>query len=228
MIKQVSFFIILFLISVKAFNQTDCDSTLFKQLFYFSESKTISDIDFKNCCVIAENLLKIKCTDYIKELNGENYRISTLTYMFGNICLNANSLNSVKAYLHYYKENEGSAEEQLDFSLENIFVKRPSDFMNEFIKKDSLTKERIISGLSWGFLNNRLYGANDPNADNPTKAMTVYDNPPAVVLNSSNYKTIYFSLNPEIKKIYPLLKEDIDKILSIVFETIKFEEQREN
>jgi len=223
---KLRYLLIILLLPLKGFNQEQCDSTLYKELIHFSNSKTITDSDFKKCCVITENLLKAKCNDYLKEINGQSYCITTLTYTFGKICINANSINAVREYLKYFLEKKGSAEEQLSFSLENIFVKRPRDFMNEFARKDSATKERILEGLVWGFLNNRCYGTVDPHSDNPMKAMTVYDNPPKMVLDTLNYKKIYFSLNPEIGKIYPSFQKDIDKVLNNIFGAVRFEMKR--
>jgi hypothetical protein len=55
--------------------------------------------------------------------------------------------------------------------------------------------------------------------------MTVYDKPPKTILNSTNYKTIYFSLNSSLKTLYPKYKVYIDSELSDILDMIKFEDE---
>jgi len=215
-IMKLRCLLIILLLPIKAFNQTDCDSSSFKQLLDFSEYKTISDTDFNNCCIITEYLLRNKCTKFIKEIKGTSYCIATLTSTFGKICINANSLNSVKEYFKYYKLKNGTYDEELEFTLERVFVKRPADFMNEFAKNDSVTRKRMIIGLAWGFVNNRR-NAFHYLGDNPTKAMIVKNIPKKTVLDTSNYKSLYFSLNPQIIELYPMHKNDLDEVLKTIY-----------
>lgn len=221
-----SFFLLLltFLFQINSSCQGNCDSTLFKQLIKYANQKTLSADEFYKGKTIAYNLWKNGCDDYVKTINGVNYAITGLTYEFGKICINANSSLAVKSYIDYLIQNSCSAEEQLDFSFENIFVKRPENVLQEVSKQDSVTKDKLLRRLAWGFVNNRLYGTNDPFFDNPNKAMTVYSNPPKIVLDSLNYKKIYFSLNPIIKNIYPKYKNDIDFVFTIILAMIKSNE----
>jgi hypothetical protein len=123
-------------------------------------------------------------------------------------------------------QNKGSAEEQLDFSFENIYVKKPESVLVEIGKQDSSYIQRLLSDLAWGFVNNRAYGITDPFADDQFKAMTVYYNPPKVILDSTNYRFIYFSLNPDIKKLYPKYRKYIEFELSEVLAMFRFNDRQ--
>jgi hypothetical protein len=211
---------LLFFLSLSGYSQESCDSSLFKFLMESGNKKSLTLQEFQKCKIIVDSLWIHQCHDYAKTIKEVSYGITTLTLEFGKICIKANSDIAVKAYIEYLNKNKGSAEEQLDFSFENIFVKRPESVLSQISSQDSLTRDRLLENLAWGFANNRLYGAKDPAQDDPFKAMTVYDNPPKQILNSSNYKEIYFSLNPEIKKIYPRYKVLIDIEFSKIIDMI--------
>lgn len=218
-------FILLLTLQTNSYCQENCDSTLFKFLMESGNKKSLTLVEFQKCKRIVDSLWMHQCYDYVKTVNEENYAITTLTLEFGKICVKANSDIAVKAYIEYLNKNKGSAEEQLYFSFENIFVQRPESVLSQISTQDSMTKNRLLWGLAWGFANNRLYGALDPLQDDPFKAMTVFDNPPKPILNSRNYKDIYFSLNPDIKKLYPKYKTYIDIEFSNILDMIGFEEQ---
>jgi hypothetical protein len=220
-------FILLLLLALQtnSYCQENCDSTLFKFLMESGNKKSLTLVEFQKCKKIVDSLWKHQCYDYVKTINEENYAITTLTLEFGKICVKANSDIAVKAYIEYLNKNKVSAEEQLSFSFENLFVKRPESVLINISKQDSVTKERLLSSLAWGFVNNRMYGAIDPNQDDPFKAMTVYDKPPKRILNSTNYKNIYFSLNPNLKMLYPKYRAYIDYELSDILDILKFEDE---
>jgi hypothetical protein len=111
----------------KVFNQVPCDSNSFEQLIKYKESPVITDNDLKKCCHIVDSLLKNNCTYFILKREYHNY--FTLTSIFGDICLKANSPNSVK----------------------DIFIKRPKDVMNEIVKRNSSEKGPLLFGLAFGF-----------------------------------------------------------------------------
>jgi hypothetical protein len=227
--NRLGILILFMFLSMKSNCQINCDSTLFKQLIHFGDLKSITDVEFNKCCSIVDTLWNRHCKDFVKDVNGEHLAVTSLTYVFGKICIKANSNYAVKAYIDYVINNKGSAEEQLDFSLENIFVKRPENVMEQISMKDSANKASLLSGLAWGFVNNRYYGSKDIFEDNPYKAMTVYNDPPKVILNTTNYRELYFSLNPEISKIYPTYKKEIDSVLSSILDMLRFdEEQKKN
>jgi hypothetical protein len=112
-------------------------------------------------------------------------------------------------------KNEGSAEEQIDFSFETIFFKFPKLVLDKMGNGDW-----YLNRLSWGFVNNRYYGINNANEGNPNIAMIKYANPPKPVLNKKNFEDIFFRINPEVKNLYPQYKEQIDKILLSIKEDL--------
>ena len=189
----------------KVFNQVPCDSNSFEQLIKYKESPVITDNDLKKCCHILDSLLKNKCTYFILKREYHNY--FTLTSIFGDICLKANSPNSVKAYIDYYLKNYNSPEEQLEYSLEDIFIKRPKDVMNEIVKRNSSEKGPLLFGLAFGF--GETY-------DNLTPVDTI------------NYKEKFFSLNPNIGMIYPTFKDEFDSILSQIKNMLIFSLKMDN
>ena len=216
---------LLFILRINCYSQAPCDSSLFKFLMASGNKKSLTLDEFQKCKKVVDSLWKHHCYDYIKTINEESYGITTLTLEFGKICIKANSDIAVKAYIEYLNKNKGSAEEQLSFSFENIFVKRPESVLLNISKQDSVTQDRLLSRLAWGFVNNRMYGAIDPAQDDPFKAMTVYDKPPKVILNSTNYKDIFFSLNSNLKTLYPRYRSYIDSELSDILDMIKFEDE---
>jgi hypothetical protein len=174
----------------KVFNQVPCDSSSFKQLIKFHDSVEITDNDLKKCCHIVDSLLKNNCTYFILKREYHNY--FTLTSIFGDICVKANSTNSVKAYIDYYLKNPNSPEEQLEYSLEDIFFKRPKDVLNEIVKRNSSERGQLLFGLAFGF--GETYNSITP-------------------LDTINYQKKFFSQNADIITIYPTFKKEIDSIL---------------
>ena len=201
----------LFIISIlffpsKAFNQAPCDSSSFKQLISFQESVRITDDDLNKCCHIVDSLLENNCTYFI--LKREFYNQFTLTTIFGDICIKANSINSVKAYINYYLKNRNSPEEQLQYSLGEIFAKRPKDVLNEIVMCNSSEREQLLFGLALGLCG--TYNNISP-------------------IDTINYQNKFFSINTEIIKIYPHFKKEIDftlnQIKNILVFTIKMENE---
>lgn len=227
--KYIKIGIVLILCVLIKFNlqaQNDCDSTLFKQLLKYGKSKTISIEDFQKCQHIVNQLWIQHCQFYTKVINDQNYVISSLTFEYGKICIKANPEYSVKSFIDYIIDNKNSAEEQIAFSFENIYVKYPKAVLIEISNFDNETRKEMIILLALGFVNNRCYGSKDPFADNPMKAMTVYNDPPKIVLDSTNYKKIYFSLNPEIQSLYPKYKKLMDDVLDMILTMIRFSEDQ--
>jgi hypothetical protein len=224
--KNAMVLLLTLLVYTNSICQENCDSALFKQLIKYGNSKTLSLEDFQKCQTIVNQLWVQHCYDYLKVINNENYRLTSLTYEYGRICLKANPDYAINAFIDYIIDNKNSAEEQIDFSFEKLFVKYPKRVLIDMSKFDSDTKNDLLWRLSWGFVNNRCYGPIDPFDDNPFKAMTVYNNPPKVVLDSTNYKNIYFSLNPEIKVAYLTFKNEIELVLSHILTMIRFNEEQ--
>lgn len=191
-------------------DQSDCDSTLFIKLIDVSNQSKITTSDFLTCESIVDTLNKYGCMYFDKN----DTLITSLTFLFGKICYKVNSDTSIKAFLGYHIKHIGSAEEQISFSFENLFTLHPKLILDEILKTDTILQKDLLGSLAWGFLNNRNYGIDDPLADDPFKAMTVYDNPPDPILNRNNYMEIFYQVHSETKHLYPYYRNQYDYIFS--------------
>jgi hypothetical protein len=201
--KQIFLFAILFLIAADAAAQ-NCDPEKFRKLEVLCQKQVVTDSEFTAALRLVKNLDRNKCSDYTKKRKGEDYVEASLTELFGKICLKNNSLNAVKEYINYEKRHHGSAQEQLSFSLEELFVRQP-----EYVLLTIGYDECLLNSLEWGFVNNHYYTSDDQkkvtkNADAKVKPQ----------LNTTNYKEVFYKTNPSIKEIYPKYKKSIDYLLN--------------
>ena len=165
----------------------------FKELTTISKKDSITDKDLDIAVQLLKKLEKDKCSDYIGKKNGNEYVISGRTYLFGQICLKTNSQSAVKEYINYLKREHGSAEEELGYLFEKIFIQQP-----EYVLLMTENNENLLNQLAWGFLNNH-YGQ----------------------LTAKNYKKMFFEINPKVKRIYPKYKKSVDYLLHEIYEEIK-------
>jgi len=179
-----------------SFGQNICDPKDFELLKSACRKNTLTEQEFSSYLMIVRKLEKNNCIDYVQNRNGQEYVETGLTYLFGQICIIANSDKSVREYIDYLKRNSGSAEEQRSFSFEYIFKQNPTRVLSLI----GFDKE-LLDHLVWGFMNNRLYGENDPYEKDPNKAYTRYESGPKRVLTDQTYKDIFY-------KTYPKLKND--------------------
>ena len=193
---------------------SNCDSTLFNKLIDFSNETEITESDFLSCKDIVDLLDKHDCDYFIKN----EKLVTSLTFLFGKICYKVNSDTSIRAFLDYHIKHINSAEEQISFSFENLFTLRPKLILDEILKTDTVIQKGLLGSLAWGFLNNRAYGTDDHFADNPFKAMTVYNNPPDPILNKNNYKEIFYLTHPETKNLYSEYPGQYDYIFNKIVE----------
>jgi hypothetical protein len=201
--KQIILFAILFL-TAGYLSAQHCDPAKFRKLELLSRKQTVTDSEFTNALRLVKNLDRNKCSDYIKKRKGEKYVEASLTGLFGKICLKNNSLNAVKEYINYEKRHHGSAEEQLSFSLEELFTRQP-----EYVLSTIGHDEYLLNSLEWGFVNNHYYTNEDQekirkNTDAKVKPQ----------LNTTNYEEVFYKINPGIKEIYPKYKKSIDYLLN--------------
>lgn len=187
----------------------------FEQLEPFSRLEVVDDSLLSICNDILDTLIKNNCDDYTVFENGQSVSYYSLTGLYGKICQKSNSSMGVASFVSYLKKNRSSAEEQLSFSFESIFVERPVIVLQE-ITKDKNSREYLLDKLAWGFVNNRIYGAKDPYENEPYKAMTIHFDPPERVLTISNYREIFYAINPAIPALYNDNKEIIDEFLKKV------------
>lgn len=190
----------------------DCNLQ-FDTLLTTLNKKIVTKDDLQKCTDITVKLINRKYYHYIDSTSSKSehilYSSHSLTKTYADLCLKCGGEFGVHLYINYCNINRNSAEEEISFSLERIFVKYPEITLKE-IKKDS----RLLDRLIWGFLNNRYYGAKNPYEDNDFRAMTVYENELKPILNDKNCEEIFYQLNPKLKYVYPLYKYQIDYILN--------------
>jgi len=189
--KPILIPIILLTAVINSFAQIKC-SPKFQQLIVFSKKHVITNDDFLASLAIVKNLESNNCLDYVVKKNGEETVISGRTYLFGEICLKNNSRHAVKEYVNYIKRHRGSAEEQISFSFERLFVNRPEDVLSVIGLNNF-----FLDHLVWGYLNN-------------------HDN-----LHPQNYKEMFFRINPKAKALYPKYKKHIDYLLKEIAAQLK-------
>lgn len=183
--KQI-ILLVLICISASSFAQKQCVQD-FKLLQSLSKNAIITDSVFDKGVLLTKRLEANKCADYTINKNGVENLIANRTELFGGLCLKKNNLHAVAEYIKYMKRQSGSAEEEMCFLLEKLFVQRPEDVLVTIGNDKSL-----INQLAWGFINNHY-------SDN---------------LTTTNYRTAFYKINHKIKAIYPHYKSQIDKVLA--------------
>lgn len=213
--------LVLVLISIFTINTLgqQCDSCKkeFDKLLMIKGKSKINQNDLEKSWQITKKLYNLNYTDYIdSNSNGISQVSHSLTRTFSDICIKAGGKLGVDYYFSYLTLTQGSAEEERSFSLERLFVKYPELVLNRIGKDNDL-----LSDLTWGFLNNRYYGAQNPYETNDYNAMTVHKNEPKQILNKDNCKSIFFETNPSMKNKYNEYKYQIDYIINTAIESLK-------
>jgi hypothetical protein len=204
-------FLFISLSSVKTFGQ-QCESCKkeFDTLLLFKGKSIVSETDLEKSWQITRKLFNLRYTDYIDCIADESRYVShSLTKTFSDICIKAGGKLGVEYYLKYWHLSKGSAEEERSFALERIFVRNPEEVLNQIGRDND-----ILEDLTWGFLNNRYYGAKNPFEDTEYSALTVYEAGPKPILNKMNCKSIFFETNPVLKIKYKEYKYQIDYIIN--------------
>ena len=192
--KHLIILTLLFSIASTSFGQTNCDSK-FKELYVLSKKDTIIPNELSASLKIVKALELNHCTDYNKTNKKGGLLIDeTLTSLFGKICLKSNSHEAIKAYIDYMKRHHSSAEEEISFSFERLFVQQP-EYVLSVIGYD----KTLLNQLEWGFLNNHW----KPH------------------LTQKNYKAIFYQVNPKVNAIYPKYKKEIDYLLNTISTELK-------
>jgi hypothetical protein len=176
-----------FIISLHAFSNS-CDSNDFKKLIRLSNKQIILPHEFDHALNVVNRLDNQHCSEYEKKINGEIHIESNLTFLLGKICCKVNSAYAVSAFVQYMHNHAGSADEELSLSFEKLFSKYPEAVLKQISKPDDNVDVNLINHLVWGFVNNHH--------------VTV-----------SSYKKVFFSLNPNLKRLRLKYRKQIDRIL---------------
>ncbi|GAA3969022.1 hypothetical protein [Mucilaginibacter dorajii] len=183
---------IFIIITLNASAQTNCDPRAFKKLISFSKKHSLSDKQFTSALLIVKKLELGNCSYYEVKTKGINYQLASLTELLGNICIKTNTPTAVNEYVLYMKRHSTSAEEQMAFSFEQIFVKQPAYVLAAVGQNTAL-----LDQLEWGVVNNQ----------------------PNIKLN--NYKTAFYSAYPALKQLYPKYKKQVDYLLNAIAAELK-------
>ncbi len=190
--KSAALSIIFFIITLNASAQTNCDHQAFKKLISLSKKHTLSDKQFTDALVIVKQLEFAGCPDYEVEIEGINYQLACLTELLGTLCIKTNTPTAVNEYVLYLKRHSASAEEQMAYSFEQIFIKQPA-----YVLAAVGQNMALLDQLEWGVVNNQ----------------------PAIKLN--NYKTAFYSTYPAVKLLYPKYKKQVDYLLNAIAAELK-------
>ena len=193
----------------------DCKKS-FDRLIEIEQQDQISDSELNESLEIVTELYKKGYTDYIDSVsNNTSYVSKNLTHTFCIITRKRCDTKGVNYYLNYLQVTTGSAEEERSFGLERLFKDCPETVLDKL-------DQSYFGDLAWGFVNNRLYGPDDPFEDDGFKAMTFYDSAPERKLTLDNYNDIF-------NETYPTLtsnenySEDIKLILQKIAEILEHE-----
>ncbi|MDN3583489.1 hypothetical protein [Mucilaginibacter flavus] len=190
--KSATLSIIFFIITLNASAQANCDPQAFKKLVSVSKKHALSDRQFTDALVIVRQLESAGCPDYEVKIKGTNYQLACLTELLGTLCIKTNTPAAVNEYVLYLKRHSASAEEQMAYSFEQIFVKQPAYVLAAVGQNTAL-----LDQLEWGVVNNQ----------------------PAIKLN--NYKTAFYSTYPAVKLLYPKYKKQVDYLLNAIAAELK-------
>jgi hypothetical protein len=183
---------IFIIITLNASAQTNCDPRAFKKLISFSKKRSLSDKQFTGALLIVKKLELASCADYEVKTKGVNYQLASLTELLGNICINTNTPTAVNEYVLYMKRHSTSADEQMAFSFEQIFVKQPAYVLTAVGQNTAL-----LDQLEWGVVNNQHH------------------------IKLNNYKTAFYSAYPSLKLLYPKYKKQVDYLLNAIAAELK-------
>lgn len=202
--------------AVNTLAQQDSCKRDFELLLIIKNKSNISPTDLKKGWEITKKLYDFKYTDYLDSVSKGTYYFShSLTRVFSDICLKADSILGVDYYFNYLSLTNGSAEEERSFALERLFVKHP-----EIVLVKIGDNKEWLDCLTWGFINNRYYGAVNPYEKEDYSAMTIYEDSQKPILNKEHCREIFFETNPILITKYNQYKYQIDYIINTAIENL--------
>ena len=208
------------------------ENYLFKELTEYSKYEITSDsiVARANYIItLLEDENKYNDTQfYTKEIDGQNYIVSSKTYLFGKICeKSCSDLGAIK-FTDYVLTNIGSAEEELSFSFERIFKRNPKTILEIISELTNEQKDFIYEHIAWGFLNNRSCGIENPYEDIDGKAMIAFSDSVEIILNLTNYQEMFYSLNPSLPTLKKTYYKDLSQILEKIGAMLRWQEDYHN
>ena len=191
----MKFFLVISLIFIPIFNlfAQNSDRQL-DQLLSYSKIRQIDPTQFSSALKIFRRLEARKELEVaVRRSRDDDESSETVLRLFGKICLHSNSPLAVDEFIKFIKRQKGSADEEIPISFEPLFAKWP-DYVLIRVAND----KDLLNQLEWGFVNNHFHD-----------------------LTTKNCRTIFYSLNPKIKDLYPKYKKQIDYLISTAVGDLK-------
>lgn len=149
-------------------------------------------------------------------LRGDTFvGVGSLARVFGVICRKADSEAGTRAFLSFRVEHWDSSDEDFAFELERLFVSRPACVLGWLQHARDHIRKQLLHDIAWGFINNRLYGLDDPCEDGARLPPDAHTPRPREVLNQHTYRTMFFRLHPDLEELARIYARDIDYLLEL-------------
>jgi hypothetical protein len=178
------------------------------------KTETITSDEVADAYKAAYHLWNSEKTFITVEYQGKKTNLN-LAYLFADLVIKSKSSDSLKKYLDYYTIST-SADEEIAFSFERIFKEKPILIFHEIRNYDNEWETKFLEAISWGFINNRLYGPINPYEKQRFHENNTIQTYAQRVLTKENYKDIFF-------KTYPALIQNKDvygEYINIMFSFI--------
>lgn len=139
--------------------------------------------------------------------------VGSLASVFGTLCGKCKSNNGAQAFIEFRRDQWASADEDLALSLERIFVSRPAFVMAYMHQFSDTVRTQMLNDIVWGFINNRLYGPEDPRENGISEPYGMVGERPREKLNKYTCKQIFFRLNPAMTSVAESYPREINYML---------------
>jgi len=206
-------------ISLAADNPTRRCIRYSKELYSYFIQKTISDAQLNRSFSIIQKM-ENKCWDYgmVVESGEQVKYISDIPAVFAEICGKAISTEGVARFFEFRMAHWDSADEDLSLALEKLFVKKPAEVLKKIREQKANIRTGLLNDIAWGFINNRLYGVENPfeyRGLKKSQTLTQFTDHEKYVekLNINTYRTIFFNLNEDLHQLSSQYPGEIHFIL---------------
>ena len=195
--------LLLLILNFPIYSQSDEEqiacNKLYDQIIPYSKLKIVSDDDLKFCSDIVYQIRDMRCQFHVVITDSVNYIDFSLTWLYYQICSKNQSDKGLNSFFNYLYKNKNSAEEELSFCFEKFFYREPIKVLKMISRVDSIDQKYFLDCISWGFINNRSFGKDDPHNDLPNKAMICTIDTISAILNLENHENMFYTTYPVLK-----------------------------
>lgn len=184
-----------------------------QELYHYSRLPATSD----SVLVRSRHLLNRigrRCRKYeiMITKDREKVKLGSLIRLYEKICRKAVSGQGVKFFMRYRLENLDSPDEEFAYAMERLFAAKPEQVLAYIHGQPDSIRTLLLDDIVWGFLNNRIYGAQNPYdlEESPSGRL---EKPPPEILNKNTYRGIFFDLNNRMGKVNLKYPEEVGYIL---------------